>query len=239
MAESARDDDVEELREQDRFLPIANINRIVKRRLPYNAKVAKEAKETTQVRKVHQLSSNYSAHERFRYGTLLFHTAPSRVCRESRCNCRESGIIQQLIVGNRNYTSHASTPLIFSVVWIGTRPTPTTSMLMQGRNPHGMSTLFLSHAFCRVYPAPNACCPPHMRGCTTLCTLCMQPDSEDSFRGWIFSCGLGGFDEFLKTCAPRGFPPLLRRREIYPREGHRGDWTANTQKITPISLFLC
>ena len=52
MAESARDDDVEELREQDRFLPIANINRIVKRRLPYNAKVAKEAKETTQVRKL-------------------------------------------------------------------------------------------------------------------------------------------------------------------------------------------
>ena len=50
MAESARDDDIEELREQDRFLPIANINRIVKRRLPYNAKVAKEAKETTQVR---------------------------------------------------------------------------------------------------------------------------------------------------------------------------------------------
>lgn len=49
MAESARDDDVEELKEQDRFLPIANINRIVKRRLPYNAKVAKEAKETTQV----------------------------------------------------------------------------------------------------------------------------------------------------------------------------------------------
>lgn len=43
-------DDVEELREQDRFLPIANINRIVKSRLPYNAKVAKESKETIQVR---------------------------------------------------------------------------------------------------------------------------------------------------------------------------------------------
>eukprot|EP00752_Nemacystus_decipiens_P004530 g4137.t1 len=49
MAESAaRDEDVEELRDQDRYLPIANINRIVKRRLPYNAKVAKEAKDTTQ-----------------------------------------------------------------------------------------------------------------------------------------------------------------------------------------------
>lgn len=49
MAEDAGDDDVEELREQDRFLPIANINRIVKSRLPCNAKVAKESKETIQV----------------------------------------------------------------------------------------------------------------------------------------------------------------------------------------------
>ncbi|CAM9099456.1 unnamed protein product [Pylaiella littoralis] len=48
MAEDAGDDDVEELREQDRFLPIANINRIVKSRLPCNAKVAKESKETIQ-----------------------------------------------------------------------------------------------------------------------------------------------------------------------------------------------
>lgn len=49
MAEDAGNDDVEELREQDRFLPIANINRIVKSRLPQNAKVAKDSKETTQV----------------------------------------------------------------------------------------------------------------------------------------------------------------------------------------------
>lgn len=49
MAEDAGNDDIEELREQDRFLPIANINRIVKSRLPYNAKVAKESKETIQV----------------------------------------------------------------------------------------------------------------------------------------------------------------------------------------------
>jgi histone H3/H4 len=39
-----------EVREQDRFLPIANISRIMKRALPPNAKVAKEAKETVQVR---------------------------------------------------------------------------------------------------------------------------------------------------------------------------------------------
>lgn len=41
--------DVEELREQDRFLPIANISRIMKKSLPDNAKIAKDAKETVQV----------------------------------------------------------------------------------------------------------------------------------------------------------------------------------------------
>ena len=36
------------VREQDRFLPIANISRIMKRGLPNSAKIAKEAKETVQ-----------------------------------------------------------------------------------------------------------------------------------------------------------------------------------------------
>eukprot|EP01087_Luapelamoeba_hula_P010420 TRINITY_DN2760_c0_g1_i3.p1 TRINITY_DN2760_c0_g1~~TRINITY_DN2760_c0_g1_i3.p1 ORF type:complete len:168 (+),score=25.84 TRINITY_DN2760_c0_g1_i3:203-706(+) len=36
------------LREQDRYLPIANISRIMKKALPSNAKIAKEAKETVQ-----------------------------------------------------------------------------------------------------------------------------------------------------------------------------------------------
>lgn len=35
-------------REQDMFLPIANISRIMKRVLPANAKIAKDAKETVQ-----------------------------------------------------------------------------------------------------------------------------------------------------------------------------------------------
>ncbi|XP_042427440.1 nuclear transcription factor Y subunit B-3-like [Zingiber officinale] len=35
-------------REQDRFLPIANISRIMKKALPANAKIAKDAKETIQ-----------------------------------------------------------------------------------------------------------------------------------------------------------------------------------------------
>ncbi|RKP06260.1 histone-fold-containing protein, partial [Thamnocephalis sphaerospora] len=37
-----------EVKEQDRFLPIANVARIMKRGLPENAKIAKEAKETIQ-----------------------------------------------------------------------------------------------------------------------------------------------------------------------------------------------
>ena len=35
-------------REQDRFLPIANIARIMKKSLPNNAKIARDAKETVQ-----------------------------------------------------------------------------------------------------------------------------------------------------------------------------------------------
>ena len=40
--------EADEVREQDRFLPIANISRIMKKALPTNAKVSKEAKETVQ-----------------------------------------------------------------------------------------------------------------------------------------------------------------------------------------------
>ncbi|GMH99182.1 hypothetical protein TrLO_g9731 [Triparma laevis f. longispina] len=41
-------EEYEEIREQDRFLPIANIARIMKNTLPENAKIAKDAKETVQ-----------------------------------------------------------------------------------------------------------------------------------------------------------------------------------------------
>ncbi|VAH65670.1 unnamed protein product [Triticum turgidum subsp. durum] len=36
------------VREQDRFLPIANISRIMKKAVPANGKIAKDAKETLQ-----------------------------------------------------------------------------------------------------------------------------------------------------------------------------------------------
>ena len=42
------DDKGGNVREQDRFLPIANISRIMKKALPANAKIAKDAKETVQ-----------------------------------------------------------------------------------------------------------------------------------------------------------------------------------------------
>ncbi|XWS27729.1 hypothetical protein CRYUN_Cryun25bG0005700 [Craigia yunnanensis] len=40
--------DLSSLKEQDRFLPIANVSRIMKKALPANAKISKEAKETVQ-----------------------------------------------------------------------------------------------------------------------------------------------------------------------------------------------
>eukprot|EP00808_Paulinella_micropora_P021192 g60219.t1 len=43
-----KDDDREEVREQDRLLPIANISRIMKTALPPNAKMSKEAKACVQ-----------------------------------------------------------------------------------------------------------------------------------------------------------------------------------------------
>ncbi|WCJ31785.1 Nuclear transcription factor Y subunit B [Euphorbia peplus] len=39
---------ISESKEQDRFLPIANVSRIMKKSLPPNAKISKEAKETVQ-----------------------------------------------------------------------------------------------------------------------------------------------------------------------------------------------
>jgi len=47
MSEDVREE-IEEVREQDRYLPIANISRIMKKSLPANAKIAKDAKETVQ-----------------------------------------------------------------------------------------------------------------------------------------------------------------------------------------------
>lgn len=41
-------EEYEDIKEQDRYLPIANVSRIMKRALPNNAKIAKEAKETVQ-----------------------------------------------------------------------------------------------------------------------------------------------------------------------------------------------
>jgi len=41
-------EEYEEVREQDRYLPIANIARIMKNTLPENAKIAKDSKETVQ-----------------------------------------------------------------------------------------------------------------------------------------------------------------------------------------------
>lgn len=48
MADTSSSNGVDEVREQDRYLPIANVGRIMKRGVPPNAKIAKDAKETVQ-----------------------------------------------------------------------------------------------------------------------------------------------------------------------------------------------
>ena len=48
MADDGQQMTTDEVREQDRFLPTANISRIMKKSLPPNAKIAKDAKDTTQ-----------------------------------------------------------------------------------------------------------------------------------------------------------------------------------------------
>lgn len=66
MAEGGEGD---EFREQDRYLPIANVARIMKHGLPPNAKIAKDAKETVQEcasEFVSFITSEYPAHTRAR-----------------------------------------------------------------------------------------------------------------------------------------------------------------------------
>ncbi|ORZ25116.1 histone-fold-containing protein [Absidia repens] len=48
MSSNSADEADFDLKEQDRFLPIANVARIMKKSLPDNAKIAKEAKECVQ-----------------------------------------------------------------------------------------------------------------------------------------------------------------------------------------------
>ncbi|KAI9320504.1 the Nf-YbNF-Yc histone pair, partial [Dichotomocladium elegans] len=48
MSNHSGDEGDLDLKEQDRYLPIANVARIMKKSLPENAKIAKEAKECVQ-----------------------------------------------------------------------------------------------------------------------------------------------------------------------------------------------
>jgi nuclear transcription Y subunit beta len=45
---SSGEEELVHVRDQDRYLPIANICRIMKKALPTNSKIAKDAKETMQ-----------------------------------------------------------------------------------------------------------------------------------------------------------------------------------------------
>ena len=64
-AASAGGDASGEVREQDRFLPIANIARIMKRALPPSAKMSQDSKQTVQVRLPPASRGSAPSHSRF------------------------------------------------------------------------------------------------------------------------------------------------------------------------------
>jgi nuclear transcription Y subunit beta len=66
------------IREQDRFLPIANIGRIMKRALPSNGKVAKDAKETVQ-----ECVSEFISFITSEYPTAMISVFPLCLCKMS------------------------------------------------------------------------------------------------------------------------------------------------------------
>ncbi|GBB84428.1 hypothetical protein RclHR1_01100020 [Rhizophagus clarus] len=82
MSEGAHpsgDDEVEDFKEQDRFLPIANVARIMKRALPENAKIAKEAKECVQ-----ECVSEFISFITSEYPLLLITLFPSDRCQQEK-----------------------------------------------------------------------------------------------------------------------------------------------------------
>jgi histone H3/H4 len=74
-AEDACADAGEGVREQDKFLPIANINRIMKEALPHSAKVSKDAKELVQ-----QCVSDFIIYITSQYVFTLHSTATLGCC---------------------------------------------------------------------------------------------------------------------------------------------------------------
>lgn len=190
MAESARDDDVEELREQDRFLPTANINRIVKRRLPYNAKVAKDAKEVTQVRNLHLAFFKLRNSVRSRGFTvqfLLSHCAPFFLSLERVGLIFVSGIGEKLFAVSSEFHMPPQLcrphPLFFGIVHMGqnTNRSPCNQRhAVQGSSGRGLSTLSLSRACGSSTPSAF---PSHMR---PHATFACDPASEHSFRAMDF-----------------------------------------------------
>jgi nuclear transcription Y subunit beta len=96
------DDKGGNVREQDRFLPIANISRIMKKALPANAKIAKDAKETVQECVSEFISFITSECDRNHPPSglgkaLLLYRVPhtSGPCMDKFCSCRASDKCQR------------------------------------------------------------------------------------------------------------------------------------------------
>lgn len=95
MAQSHGDLDT---REQDRFLPVANISRIMKKALPANAKVAKDSKETVQECVSEFISFVTSEYVHFPVSGSQTDTQPGRVI---NANVRSEKLLTAMIYCGR------------------------------------------------------------------------------------------------------------------------------------------
>merc|ERR1712166_1313104 len=97
--EQAGDPNNENVKEQDRFLPIANIARVMKRPLPNNAKIAKDAKEIVQ-----EVLSEFIS--------FITSEASDRCIAEKRKTISGEDLVHSLdVVGFESYTASLSTYL--------------------------------------------------------------------------------------------------------------------------------
>ena len=106
-------DELDDYKEQDRFLPIANVARIMKKALPDNAKIAKEAKETVQECVSEFIS--FITSEGKRSIRLLRATTTLSSCHIKGANARTDGDFPVYKGGNTTNTAHhghSSKPVI-------------------------------------------------------------------------------------------------------------------------------
>ncbi|KAL0094838.1 transcription factor CBF [Phycomyces blakesleeanus] len=141
-----------DLKEQDRFLPIANVARIMKKALPENAKIAKDAKECVQ---------EYFKDILFCLILNLFHTASDRCQQEKRKTINGEDILWAM--QSLGFESYAGALKIYLTKYRDTTKTdrPTTAKekedgpiyVPQPSGEHGTESYY--NAIAHQYLDPN------------------------------------------------------------------------------------